>query len=876
MIFEYSHNRILESVVSEAFADSLSTVLLPKLEDIYGDSIHSILMYEDFLADRLVMEGDWYYPLSITTAHGTHRRWIKWNISSKKSFLDGNPYAYVGVEPLEFSLAESVPEEFLALVEPRAMTSDKRWIRLCVDTTEPTALVGRYSQTFVDEMARQLTLAIQSAMGVEGFENSTLLLSLSFAPFTFMEHTSDSVTYRRLILTDKGCQPRDFWVKWTRLDSAEGYTVTDTPTEGSILFEIGEGVPQKIREKEYRYLARTDVNKYQSAMGKKTATEWRSLIKRAIKNGDLVRVSTDIELATHADTLAEKLHSIALTTESAMATEMPAETIELVEETTKVDTVATVAEQTTEIMVEATEGLDNTVQQTQTTEEDEFESELDAMLRRVLGDKADKKPNFDMLRGIEFDEGEEIGFDLGRTEGDMFSTEESIDTYTEEEEESLAISATAPLVIDAIIDEPTEGEGIETEELAEDQSIGSDEDIEQSEELADEIEPAEDDSTDKTEEPSEDEYITTVTSTLDSFFNEEPGSNSDYSSIDKSRATEGLLDEEPETQEDIDDIFYTPPTSKTTASAEGVEQKSTDATPLYSIVPDDEYPTYTSGDDFFGEDKSAPLGTDYSMTAEENRIEEEVRRRLKAETDARAKAEQEARALRKEREMLRLQYQMLLEEKRKREEREAQAVAEMKQREDARRAEELANRERAEQERRLRAERAREEEAERIRVAEAARIALEEQRKIEEERARLEAERQQVLRAERERLEREEAERLEAERRMEEERRMVEERAKAESLRQKLPELQMITRHAKILFRRNIDMNIIKRIKEIVESTLIREGKQELKIHMKAYSTDSYTINLDITLPSTESDLVVTLVKAIGGGGLGVTKITLE
>ena len=105
---------------------------------------------------------------------------------------------------------------------------------------------------------------------------------------------------------------------------------------------------------------------------------------------------------------------------------------------------------------------------------------------------------------------------------------------------------------------------------------------------------------------------------------------------------------------------------------------------------------------------------------------------------------------------------------------------------------------------------------------------------------------------------------------------MVEERAKAESLRQKLPELEMITRHAKILFRRNIDMNIIKRIKEIVESTLIREGKQELKIHMKAYSTDSYTINLDVTLPSTESDLVVTLVKAIGGGGLGVTKITLE
>lgn len=817
MIFEYSHNRILESVVSEAFVDSINTVLMPKLEDIYSDSIREILMYEDFLADRLVEEGYCYYPLSITTASGTHRRWIRWSVSSKKNFIDANPYAYVGGEPLELSLAESVPEEFLALVEPRALTYDKRGVKICVDTTgEPVELVGRYSQSFIDEMSRQLTLAIGRAMGVEGLESSTLRLCLSFAPFTFMEHTSDNVTYRRLILNDKGCQPRDFWVKWTRLDSAEGYTVSDTPAPGSILFEIGEGVPQKIREKEYRYLARTDVNKYQAAMGKRTATEWRSLVKRAIKNGDLVRVSTDLEIASHADILAQKLHAIALSTEAATeptATEIPTEIVtepavveipimtepavaEIPFAENFVDT--TEPEDTTGKMAEATEEL-ATTETTTPMVEDEFESELAEMLRRVLGDKADKKPNFDMLRGIEFDEGEEMGFDFGRTAGDIFAT---AGTATEDELASTEQTTEDTYTEDTVAEEITESLVIEegaTDEPAEDDIFGTDE------------------------------------------------------------------AEEPKTEDDIFD------TEESTT-----EQRPPKATPLYGIIPDDEYPTYSPSDDFFGDDYTPPAHTEYVKTLEEERIEEEVRRRLQIEADARARAEQEAERLRAERERLQREYEELLRQMEAAKLAEQEAIRQEKLREQQRLAEIRAERERQERERVLRAEREREEESERIRVAEAARIALEEQRKIEEERARLESERQAVLLAERERLAKEEAERREAERRMEEERRMVEEQARAQTVRTKAPEDELITRHAKILFRRNIDMNIIKRIKEIVEATLISEGKQTLKIHMKAYSTDSYTINLDITLPSTESDLVITLIKAVGNGGLGVTKITLE
>jgi hypothetical protein len=116
-----------------------------------------------------------------------------------------------------------------------------------------------------------------------------------------MEHTSENVTYRRLLIADSASAPRDFWVKWTREDGAMAYTVSDHVTAENITFEIGEDVPQKVREKEYRFLLSAGGDKYHNAMGRKNITEWRELIKRAIRRGDLVKVEPVVSESANDD-----------------------------------------------------------------------------------------------------------------------------------------------------------------------------------------------------------------------------------------------------------------------------------------------------------------------------------------------------------------------------------------------------------------------------------------------------------------------------------------------------------------------------------------------------------------------------------------------
>ena len=130
-------------------------------------------------------------------------------------------------------------------------------------------------------MARQLTVQIAEKMSVEGLAESGLGLTLEFAPVTFMEHNSENVTYRRLLFTDGASAPRDFWVKWINHRADTPFTVSDHTLSDEIEFLIGEGVHQKIREREYRHLVRTNIDKYQSAMGKRNITEWRDQIGRA-------------------------------------------------------------------------------------------------------------------------------------------------------------------------------------------------------------------------------------------------------------------------------------------------------------------------------------------------------------------------------------------------------------------------------------------------------------------------------------------------------------------------------------------------------------------------------------------------------------------
>lgn len=182
----------------------------------------------------------------------------------------------------------------------------------CVGLTVqlPPELEDKYSRTFAEIMVKQLTVEIERACSVRGLEKSNIELKLVFLPDTFMEHSSENVTYRRLLITDKGCSDKDLWIKWTRLNSAVAYSAFDTPSEDDILFELGEDVPQKIREREYRFLVRTDTDRYHSAMGRKNITEWRDLIKRAIRRGDIEKVVNEVEIADHSDKVHDKLSSL--------------------------------------------------------------------------------------------------------------------------------------------------------------------------------------------------------------------------------------------------------------------------------------------------------------------------------------------------------------------------------------------------------------------------------------------------------------------------------------------------------------------------------------------------------------------------------------
>ena len=222
-------------------------------------------------------------------------------------------------------ISEAVPETFEKSEENALIP-----IRIDFPAASAEALEGKYSMDFIDEMSRQLTDEIVRSQAVLGIGSSTVELRLVFSPETYMEHTSENLTYRRLLLTDKGCSPRDFWVKWTRLDSAVAYSVSDTPAPDTIRFEIGEDVPQKVREREYRYLVRVDADKYQSAMSRKNVTEWREIFKRAIRRGDMIKIEEDDTLtAEREEELRRELSAIlGLATEPAVKEEPTVEQTE--------------------------------------------------------------------------------------------------------------------------------------------------------------------------------------------------------------------------------------------------------------------------------------------------------------------------------------------------------------------------------------------------------------------------------------------------------------------------------------------------------------------------------------------------------------------
>lgn len=291
MRIDLLHNKIVSDNITSGFTDSFNSVLIPKLKEKYGASLLCVQMYEDHLNDGFIDGNSFFYPLTVVSDSEIKREWISWSVEDKKLFSGGIPFAYVGDKPLDFSLVQSVPYEFEERLLGRAMYFEGGTVTLKIETpaTDKTFLVGKYSQTFIDEMTRRISEEIERAFSVKGIADSGIELLLVFAPDTYMEHVVDNVTYRRLLMSARGCSARDFWIKWTRNNGAVALTVSDDVSKDDVTFEIGDDVPQKIREKEYRFLVHTSADKYQAAMGRKNITEWRDVVKRVIKRGELIK-----------------------------------------------------------------------------------------------------------------------------------------------------------------------------------------------------------------------------------------------------------------------------------------------------------------------------------------------------------------------------------------------------------------------------------------------------------------------------------------------------------------------------------------------------------------------------------------------------------
>ena len=179
-----------------------------------------------------------------------------------------------------------------------------------VAATDASYLDGTYSKAFVSEMAIQLTAEIERCLLVSGLGKSDIALEMVFAPGTYFEHPQDGYTYRRLLISESGRAVKDLWVKWHRVGEGANFTVCDAISRDDIRFSLGEDVPQKVREKEYRFLVRADAEQYRAAMGRKNVTEWREIIKRALKRGALKQLTIDDKVAEHAGLIKDKLEEI--------------------------------------------------------------------------------------------------------------------------------------------------------------------------------------------------------------------------------------------------------------------------------------------------------------------------------------------------------------------------------------------------------------------------------------------------------------------------------------------------------------------------------------------------------------------------------------
>ncbi len=297
MNVDFLHNQIIRDTITPKFIESFNDNLVPYLISEYGSSLEEIQFYEDHIASGLRIGGEFFYPITLVVAGKTVVRAVKWQVSNYRNYDKFNPFSYKGREPLEFTLLDDIPDSVAAAIKNKPVYSKSGSAVQLVLTSaaeDKTFLAGKYSQGFVDLLASSLTKIIEREFDIAGLAESGVVIELRFAPGTFMEHIVGNTTYRRLLIKARGCAARDLWIKWTRLDGVGTYTISDNVREGDIEFALAEDVSGKIREKEYRYLASDGADKYQLAMSRKNITEWRDMMRRVIRRGEVIKLDTTV------------------------------------------------------------------------------------------------------------------------------------------------------------------------------------------------------------------------------------------------------------------------------------------------------------------------------------------------------------------------------------------------------------------------------------------------------------------------------------------------------------------------------------------------------------------------------------------------------
>ena len=832
MIIDLLHNQIVSDTITEGFKRSVEAKLVPALAEIYGEDMQGIQMYEDYLADEFLLDGVFYYPMTVVLQDEQVTHWVSWPVNADH-YTDLIPYAYVGQGEIDFNLSPVVPVDVETAIIGRSRYCEDGLIKIsvCSASPSPTFLAGKYSQTFIDEMARQLTKQISEKMSVEGLAESGLGFTLEFAPVTFMEHNSENVTYRRLLLTDGASAPRDFWVKWINHRSSEPYTVSDNPVSDEIEFLIGENVPQKIREREYRHLIRTNSDKYQNAIGKRNITEWRDLIKRAIKRGRLTQVIRQLPLVEEV-----------IIVNAALASEAGLSTADVVS--------ADISD------ADVVRDMDI---------KEELAKALGIAVDQYIDDPEEEAPAENAEGGSSIDDellaliahNKEILANRAELDDELVADEEDLDEDLDEED----------LYED--LDEEELDEELEDEEL-DDEDLDEEFDEEIEEDLDEEIEEIYDE---EDEEESDEEFEVEVQVEVDDENEDEFREQLEIELVDllveedceDSCEDEFTVEDEPSVEAEV----VTELVENTEEEIEAEEEITEEIEEIEEITMEEPKKLVESIEDKSGFLANIDKFKDEISSNIVKTIDEQIK--IECEKIVRSNAEAESAELRRKLE------QLLIENRRLK----AQAEKEKEERKRISEQRKLENE-------KLRAEieaKAKAEAIEKERLVESAKAAIENQHRLERER--LEAERRRI---EDERRLAEDRAKMEAEARVKAERDLEAERirflAQANGANEEVVEEAPVDKYAhytyiaknvKCLFRYSVDPNVTDRIKTIIAETLEHFGKSDLHIRVRATVPDTSSVLLEfLEFPQEELPLLYEIIKILGASGIGIGKAILE